>query len=422
MPDPEDYAEPEPEGSAEAAATGAKRPLVWELTQGGLKKPRSYPNTELAIDAMGITGRYNEFHDRKIVAGDLPENFGPELSDPIVRFVRRAIVARFDFDPSKDHVHEALEALCDATRFDPVKDYLDGLEWDGIKRLDRWLVTYLGAEDTALNRAFGCKTLIAGVRRVRRPGCKFDHMLVLEGPQRAGKSSAVQILAGPPENFSDQPIKWDDPQKQMEAVGGVWIYEVGELMGLRKAEQEAIKSFLSRQVDRVRPAYGRYKVPRDRRCIFIGTSNGDTYVNDPSGGSRFWPVKVGKIDLEALQRDRDQLWAEASAIEAQGEPLPIDPSLYDAAAIQQEQRRTPDPWIDILEGIKGERHEGVGGPMERVGTKELFERYLQIPAGQQTYGHALRLGTVMQRLGWDGPKPLRLPGRERFKGYERKID
>ena len=221
---------------------------------------------------MGITGRHDKFHDRKFIAGDLAENLGPELSDPIVRAVRHKIVARFNFDPGKDNVHEALEHLCDATQFDPVVDYLAGIEWDGAPRLDRWLIVYLGAEDTALNRAFGRKALMAGVRRARQPGCKFDYMLVLEGPQGAGKSSAVQILAGASENFSDQPIKWDDPQKQMEAVGGVWIYEVGELVGLRKADVENIKSFLSRQVDRVRPAYGRHKVDRPRRCIFIGTS------------------------------------------------------------------------------------------------------------------------------------------------------
>ena len=156
----------------------------------------------------------------------------------------------------------------------------------------------------------------------------------------------MQILAGHGENFSDQPIKWDDPQRQMEAVGGVWIYEVGELVGLRKADVESIKSFLSRQADRVRPAYGRHKVDRPRRCIFMGTVNGGKaagYLTDPSGGRRFWPFEVGAIDLEALQCDRDQLWAEAAAVEAKGEPLTIDATLYDAAAVQQELRRAPGP-------------------------------------------------------------------------------
>jgi predicted P-loop ATPase len=392
------------------------------LTQGGAIKPKSYANTDLAIAELCITGRHDIFHDRKFIAGDLPENLGPELSDPIVRAVRHAIVAQFNFDPSKDNVHEALEHLCDATRFDPVADYLAGLEWDGTPRLDRWLIDHLGAEDTPLNRAFGRKTLLAAVRRARRPGCKLDFMLVLEGPQGAGKSRAVQILAGATENFSDQPIKWDDPQKQMEAVGGVWIYEVAELVGLRKADVENIKTFLSRQADRVRPAYGRHKVDRPRRCIFIGTVNGGKaagYLTDSSGARRFWPVEVGAIDLEALQRDRDQLWAEAAAVEAKGEPVTIDATLYNAAAVQQELRRAPDPWMDILSGVVGARLETVGGPVERISTQDLFVMHLQMQAGQMTSATSTRLATVMRRLGWDGPKALHLPGRERFKGYER---
>jgi Virulence-associated protein E len=409
--------------AADANNKGTKRkPLQWELTQGGAIKPKSYANTDLAIAVLGTTGRHDIFHDRKFIAGDLPENLGPELSDPIVRAVRHAIVARFNFDPSKDNVHEALEHLCDATRFDPVVDYLAGLEWDGRARLDRWLVVYLGAEDTQLNRAFGRKTLVAAVRRARKPGCKFDFMLVLEGPQGAGKSRAVQILAGAAENFSDQPIKWDDPQRQMEAVGGVWIYEIGELVGLGRADVANIKSFLSRQEDRVRPAYGRHKVGRPRRCIFIGTVNGGRgagYLTDPSGARRFWPVEVGAIDLEVLQRDRNQLWAEAAAVEAKGEPLTIDATLYDAAAVQQELRRAPDPWMDILSDVVGARLETVGGPMERVSTQDLFRTHLQMQAGQMTSATSARLATVMRRLGWDGPKALHLPGRERFKGYER---
>ena len=425
VPEPEDSGNPGAGGSAEAATTGTKRkPLQWELTQGGAIKPRSYANAELAINALGITGSYNEFRDRKYIAGDLPENYGPELSDPIGRVVRHMINARFNFDPGKDNVHEALEYLCDATRFNPVLDYLDSLEWDGKLRLDRWLIDYLGAEDTALNRAFGRKTLVAAVRRARQPGCKFDYMLVLEGPQRAGKSSAVQILAVARENFSDMPIKWDDPQKQMEAVGGIWLYELSELVGLRKADVENVKNFLSRQVDRVRPSYGRHPVDRPRRCVFIGTVNPDKgskvalWSNDPSGATRFWPVVTGVIDLEALKRDRDQLWAEASAVEAKGEALPIDPSLYKDATLQQELRQAPEPWMDVLDGVAGTVFPSADGDMERISTREVF-MHLNMHAGQMTSATSARLARAMNRLDWSGPKVLHLPEKGRFRGYER---
>lgn len=407
-----------------AGAAGAPRPLYWELTDGGKKRPKSYANTVLAIEVLGIEARHDIFHDRKIVSGDLVENFGPELSDAIVRAVRDAIVASQGFDPGKENVQEALERLCERNRFDPVADYLDGLQWDRKPRLDRWLIDYLGAGDTALNRAFGRKVLIAGVRRVLQPGCKFDFMLVLEGPQGAGKSLALKILAGSEDNFSDAPIKWDDPQAQQEAVGGVWIYEPAELTGLRKADVEHVKNFLSRTIDKARPAYGRYRVDRPRRCIFIGTTNGGAsagYLSDPTGARRFWPVAVGHIDLEALQRDRDQLWAEAAILEASGEALPIDTSLYEAAAIEQERRRAPDPWMDVLASAEGERFETPDGPIERISTTDLLTLRLQLQPAQMGHGVSQRLAAAMRRLGWDGPKTMRLrqSNGESVRGYER---
>ncbi len=418
------------DGQGDGAQGRAPGPIKWELTTSGRKKEKCYHNAVLAIKALRIEGRYDVFHDRKIIEGDLVENLGPALSDPIVRAVREAIVVRFSFDPGKDIVQEALERLCESNRFDPVCDYLDGLSWDGKPRLDRWLIDYMGAEDTPLNRAFGRKTLVAAVRRARQPGCKFDFMLVLEGPQGAGKSRAVQILAVSEDNYSDQPIKWDDPKQQQEAVSNKWICEVGELVGLRKADVEHVKNFLSRTKDRARPAYGRYVEERPRRCIFIGTVNGGKkagYLTDQSGGRRFWPVEVGTIDLEALQRDRDQLWAEAAAVEKTGEGLSIDPELYEAAAVQQELRRASDPWMDILSGVVGARFEMPDGPVERISTVDLLTIHLNLQPGQMGHGTPQRLAAVMRRLGWEGPMNMRLPrrnglqgaGTEVVKGYER---
>jgi putative DNA primase/helicase len=119
-------------------------------------------------------------------------------------------------------------------------------------------------------------------------------MLVLEGPQGQGKSRALRVLAGD-ENYTGAQIKWDDPRQQQEIVAGVWVHEVGELVGLRKAEVESVKHFLSRQSDRGRPAYGRFPIDRPRRCVFIGTINvveGAGYLTDPTGNRRFWPVAI----------------------------------------------------------------------------------------------------------------------------------
>src|SRR5690606_5186613 len=141
----------------------------------------------------------------------------------------------------------------------PVCEYLDSLDWDGTPRLSRWLTSYLGAEDTELNRAIGRLVLVAAVRRAREPGGKFDTIVVLEGRiQGEGKSTALAILAGR-ENFSDQDILALDAKAQMENVEGVWIYEICELEGMTRADVSKVKAFASRQEDRARPAYGRFR-------------------------------------------------------------------------------------------------------------------------------------------------------------------
>ena len=161
------------------------------------------------------------------------------------------------------------------------------------------MTTYLGAEDTPLNAAIGRIVLIAAVRRVREPGVKFDTILVLEGEQGVGKSTVIRVLAGS-ENFSDQDILTLDGKAQMELLEGVWLYELCELEGLSRAETSKVKAFASRSVDHGRPAYARFKETRPRQCVFVGTTNDDQYLRDMTGNRRFWPVKVDKIDLEAL--------------------------------------------------------------------------------------------------------------------------
>ena len=344
-------------------------------------------------------------------------NDGP-LDDAAARAAREQIITRFRFDPGKVNVQDALDRECERNPFDPVADYLESLVWDGEPRLDRWLVRYLGAEPTPLNRAFGRKTLLAAVRRVFDEGCKFDHLLVLEGPQGAGKSTAWRILAGD-ENFSDEPVKWDNSKQQREAATGVWIHEIGELVGLRKADVEAVKTFLSRQNDRSRAAYDRYVSDQKRRCIFVGTVNRNQrsgYLNDPTGARRFWPVACGRIDLEGLKGDRDQIWAEASYCESRGESLALPPELYGLAGVEQDKRRIVDPWLDILEDVKGTIEDG----WARVSTMDLMMRDLGIERARVSPAEMSRVGIVMRQLGWDGPKVFRVGG-QTVRGFDRRV-
>ena len=255
--------------------------------------------------------------------------------------------------------------------------------------------------------------LVAAVRRVREPGCKFDYIVVLEGAQGVGKSSVLKLLAGE-ENFSDNEILGLYKREQQEAIQGVWIYEVAELEGLSKSEVTKVKLFASKTVDGARPAYGRSRVDRPRRCIFVATTNEDTYLRDTTGNRRFWPVRVGTIDLAGVRRDRDQLWAEAAMAEASGEPLVIPQELWGDVAAQQEARMEVDPWEDTvagalarlirlkngIEGSFAKAADGNGDPEWRVSTDYLLSYVLRLPEERQNNNHTKRLAAIMRSLGW----------------------
>ena len=303
----------EAKGEARAVVQAiSKAPLSFQHSRNPAGIPSSLDNAIRGIDALGAECRYDVFHDRIIVKGhecgvrgDAHENL-----ENVTLKVRQSVLEKFGFDPSPNFTLDALRIRCLDHIFDPVRDYLDGLRWDGIKRIDTWLIRYCRADDNPLNRAIGRKMLIAGVRRVKEPGCKFDYIVVLEGDQGIGKSSVLKILAGE-DNFSDNEILGLHKREQQEAIQGVWIYEVAELEGLVKSEITQVKLFASKTYDSARPAYGRSRVDRPRRCIFVATTNENTYLRDTTGNRRFWPVCVNTIDLDGVKRDRDQLWAEA---------------------------------------------------------------------------------------------------------------
>jgi hypothetical protein len=383
-----------------------EEPMEWDdMTKKGV--PRSTTtNTRRALRALGIRCRYDRFHDKLLVDDEPNANL-----DHIALMLRMKIHKAFRFDPSTGSTIEALIQLCKENEFDPVADYLNGLAWDGTPRLDRWLVKYLGAEDNELNRAFGRIALVAGVRRVRRPGVKFDPIIVFEGPMGTEKSKAIETLAGI-ENFSDQTILGARDREQQELLAGVWLFEIAELSNIRKTEVEHIKAFTSRTHDRARPAYGRTRVDQPRRCILFATTNEDRYLK--MADRRFWPVRTTTIDIEALKRDRDQLWAEAAQRESEGASIVLDRRLWGTARIEQEVREEEDPWDATLAETVGTIERGE----ERVSTSDLLGTVLGIHISKQRDLDYKRLSRCMRRLGWDGSKPIRIAGKT-TKGYSR---
>lgn len=248
-------------------------------------------------------------------------------------------------------VVDAVNLTAERHARDPVAEYLTALVWDQKPRIDRLFIDYLGAEDTEYVRSATRKMLVAAAARVLRPGCKFDQVMVLSGPQGIGKSTILQRLGR--DWFTDS-INSFAGKDAREAIQGVWIVELGELTALDKSEVEAVKQFVSQREDWFRAAYGRRTEQYPRRCVFFGTSNKDAYLRDTTGNRRFWPVDTGKLPIrksvfdDLTEAEVDQIWAEAVHLLRAGEPLYLDRDMSIAAATAQEAHREDDPWEGII--------------------------------------------------------------------------
>ena len=243
----------------------------------------------------------------------------------------------------------AVAKVVDDRSYHPIREYLAALPpWDEKPRVDTLLTQYLGAEDNAYTRAVTRKTLCAAVARVRHPGIKFDNILVLNGDQGIGKSTLIAKLGG--EWYSDSLSLTDMNDKTAaEKLQGYWILEIGELAGMKKADLDKVKAFISRQDDKYRASFGRRVTPHPRQCIFFGTTNSQNgYLRDITGNRRFWTVRTPGTGVmkpwELSREDIEQIWAEVQVLVDQGEKLYLDSNLEaysqveQAAAMEQDDR------------------------------------------------------------------------------------
>src|SRR5262245_44099697 len=239
------YDQAQPERYARRQVSDAKKKAELSVNENG-KPYISQNNIRIALLKLGVTVRHDRFADRVLLDG--LEEFGPTLDDAAMTRLRLKMEQRFKFKPSKEMFYDIVGDAARLNGFHPVCDYLDGLKWDGVKRLDNWLTTYGDAESTKYTQAVGALMLIAAVRRVRQPGCKFDEMLVLESDQGTNRSTALSILAIREEWFHDDlPLNLKG-KEVIEALRGRWIIEAAELSGMRKADIEHLKAFLSRRI------------------------------------------------------------------------------------------------------------------------------------------------------------------------------
>lgn len=254
----------------------------------------------------------------------------------------------------KEKIADALTAVLTRHSYHPIRDYLSELTWDGVPRLDRIIIDYMGAEDSELNRAMSRKHFVAAVARVFNPGCKYDYCLIMSGAEGIGKSTLLRVMGG---RWFNDSITTLEGKEGMEQLRRAWVVELGELSSIKRSDVEQVKAHLSKQVDIYRAAYARRVLEHPRQCVFCGTTNEALFLKGDTGNRRFWVIPVVaelrkyKDWSEAIRRDRDQLWAEAVHYYKQGEPLYLSEEL-EAQAKQRQQDfndDNDDPIVAMLD-------------------------------------------------------------------------
>ena len=291
----------------------------------------------------------------------------------------------------RDIVHSAVDQRAYECAFHPILEYFDSLKWDGTKRINSWLTSYLGATATDYTAGVGKMFLISMVARISNPGCKADHMLVLEGSQGTKKSTACAVLGG--KWFSDSLPDVTGGKDVSQHLAGKWVIEIAEMSAMSKVESAHLKAFITRNVEKYRPPYGRKDVVQPRQCVFIGTTNNPAYLRDETGGRRFWPVKVGVIDIDALVEDRDQLFAEAQECLLLGEKWHPD-AQFEMEVIRPEQddRYEPDGWeMTVREYVEGR---------DKVLIGQILQEALGIEVPGRDRAKQIRVVAILIRLGW----------------------
>jgi predicted P-loop ATPase len=297
---------------------------------------------------------------------------------------------------------QAVELVARDRTYHPVRDYVRSLVWDKKDRLATLLSTYFGAVQSDYSEAIGRMMMISAVARILDPGCQVDTMLILEGEQGLMKSTAIKALFSP--WFTDDIEQLGTKDASMQ-VAGVWGIEIGELDAMSRIEVSNIKAFVTRRVDRFRPPYGRRVIERARECVFVGTTNTNDYLKDPTGARRFLPAPVTKIDLVCLQSDRDQLWAEARVRYEEGVPWWFTEEHADAAATakqEQEARYQEDAWEQpIGDYLESRLHRPPDDPAYRVTIGRIFKDALEIADKSRWDQRAKNtVARCLKRLGW----------------------
>jgi putative DNA primase/helicase len=433
--------------AAAARATGLgdgeiRRTLASGFNAGS-RRPRNAPGTESRAEAVslevdkkgapkkhvtnvltvfesdprwrGVIG-YDAFREGPILLRQPPqrpldaiERVGAEWSAQDSTRAAAWLSIEYGLEVPSERITEAVLATAQRHAVHPVRNYLASLTWDGHGRVDTFFSSYCGTPDSPYARGVARILFLSAVARIRSPGAKVDTIPILEGEQGAHKSSVLAVLGG--EWFADTPIPLGD-KDAYQVLRGVWIYELAELAAFKGRDATRIKSFASGKDDHYRPSYEPRVRCAPRQCIFVGTTNEAHYLVDATGARRFWPVTVQRIDLDAVRRDRDQLWAEACARLAQGENWWATHDFEALGASEQENRFEGDPWEAPLEkwlaypvsvriDAQDRRHEEPLDPTEGFTMAEILAHGLSLATERQGKADQTRAAAILRRLGWE---------------------
>lgn len=378
-------------------SSDAERIDAWRLKLDGTKSARSAVLIlENAPDWVG-RARFDEF--RGLALWD-----GRPLTDTALTEIQIGLDEGFSVEFSIDTVARAVAAVAARNPINGLQDARSACKWDGIPRVNALFPSYLGADDNALTQAAGRILCLSAIARAFEPGCKADNVVILVGAQGVRKSSAIRALAGPA-FYSDSEF---DPGSRdgFAALRGVNVFELAEFDKWNNRRDAAlIKAFITSQRDRYRPAYARFEVDQPRTCVFVGSTNVDEVLLDATGDRRFLPVRVAvdgqPIDVDRLERDAPQIWAEALARFRAGERWHVSADVAELQAADAERWRPIDPWCDHIRTWL----ERPDGHAEAPTTAQILEWACGLPRAQASTGYVRRVNAIMRGLGWVSRRP-----------------
>lgn len=347
--------------------------------------------------------RFNDF-SLNIEVGAVPwRTPGPDrpIRDEDYTHIREWM-QRHGLKPTQQEAREALVLAARHHKYHPIREYLNGLEWDGVDRLDTWLPELFGVDNSEYARLISPKVLIGAVARIYRPGCQLDTVLVIEGDQGLLKSSAIKALFGV-DHTRDATDLFRQQNKMVLLMTGAWAIELAEFAAVLRADESTVKGLITTRTDSVVLPYARSSTSHDRQCIFVGTLNPDEsgYLKDRTGNRRYWPVYATRIDIARIEAFRDQLWAEAAVRFHAGEQWWLTRDQEVIAERARGSRKVIDPWSEILAARL--EHFQVTDPMIAMGE-------IGIPNEKRTKDIRDRVCGCLREIGFDN-KPVKIDGK-----------